>query len=222
MLIVFIDNGYFVNKKTAQRLRRQALVRRSKGENVNKVQEDFLSSVYRFHRLRPSLCMSGTSRGKMYLLGAVWQICRISGNPEPKVRVSDLVARLGIPAPGVSRILKSLEEEGVVVRGVDPSDRRTTLVSLTEKGRSEVQRGQDWLDQLLDSITSGMGEEKVRTLSILLNELYDQVELVLSDRESGSRGNHSGHAGNIDCGEETRNKLSADREEQRESTEEKA
>lgn len=139
-------------------------------------EEDFLRALNRFHKLGPAFHMTGISRGKMILMGTVVRLSMAS--PNGKVRVSDLVSMLQMPAPGVSRLLKALEEEGLVVRTIDPSDRRNTLVSLTDSGRAETERGRAWINQTVDAITEGMGVEKIQTLTALLNELYDQINRV--------------------------------------------
>ncbi|MFN2927006.1 MarR family winged helix-turn-helix transcriptional regulator [Lachnospiraceae bacterium YH-ros2228] len=149
-------------------------------------EEDFLRALNRFHKLGPAFHMTGTSRGKMILMGTVVRLSEIS--PDGKVRVSDLVSTLQMPAPGVSRLLKGLEEEGLVVRTIDPSDRRNTLVSLTDSGCAETERGRAWINQTVDAITEGMGVEKIQTLTTLLNELYDQINRVCLNPEEKKEG----------------------------------
>lgn len=51
--------------------------------------------------------------------------------------VRDLRARLGLDSGYVSRLLRSLESEGLVVVGASPSDRRVRFARLTERGRAE-------------------------------------------------------------------------------------
>ncbi|NNN32877.1 MarR family transcriptional regulator [Streptomyces sp. S3(2020)] len=46
-----------------------------------------------------------------------------------------LAARLGVTPRNVTGLLDALQVDGLVAREAHPSDRRATLVSLTEKGR---------------------------------------------------------------------------------------
>ena len=48
---------------------------------------------------------------------------------------SDIAKRLGITAPAVSKMLRSMEEKGYVERRVDEKDRRNTRVSITPDGK---------------------------------------------------------------------------------------
>jgi DNA-binding MarR family transcriptional regulator len=59
------------------------------------------------------------------------------------VRSSELAQLLHITPRSVTEVVDALEAKGVAVRTPDPSDRRATLVSLTERGRElseEVRR----------------------------------------------------------------------------------
>lgn len=145
---------------------------------MDQLEEELINAMHQFHKMRPVFCFSGISRGKIIVVGTAWQI--YNSREDHKVRVSDIVSRIGMPAPGVSRILKGLEEDGILRRSLDPNDRRTTLVSFTDRGLSEIQKNIRSIEKALHEIIEGMGEEKVRTLCCLLNELYAQTESVFS------------------------------------------
>ena len=59
---------------------------------------------------------------------------------ERNVLQRDLQRALGVAAPTVSRMLGSLEELGLVVRGIDEDDCRRRYVDLTKEGRRSVIR----------------------------------------------------------------------------------
>jgi DNA-binding MarR family transcriptional regulator len=153
-----------------------------KGGNMDQLDQEFIHAMHQFHKMRPMFSFSGISRGKIVVTGAAWQI--YNSREDHKVRVSEIVSRLGIPAPGVSRILKGLEEDGIVMRSLDPEDRRTTLVSFTDKGMQEIQKNTRLFEEALHTIIQGMGEEKIRTLCTLLNELYAKTEEIFLDYQS--------------------------------------
>jgi DNA-binding MarR family transcriptional regulator len=56
------------------------------------------------------------------------------------LRQRDLRRRLGVTAPTVSRMLRSLEELRLVHRHRDPCDRRQVRVDLTDAGRARIHR----------------------------------------------------------------------------------
>jgi DNA-binding MarR family transcriptional regulator len=50
-------------------------------------------------------------------------------------RITELAAIEGVTQPSMTTLIASLERQGLVVRSGDPSDKRVSLVSLTEAGR---------------------------------------------------------------------------------------
>ncbi len=53
---------------------------------------------------------------------------------EPSAQIA-IAKRIGIEGPTLTRMLDTLEAEGLVIRRADPTDRRTKLIELTEAGK---------------------------------------------------------------------------------------
>lgn len=56
------------------------------------------------------------------------------------VRVGDIAEREGVSPPTATRLVATLETLDLVTRQVDPADRRSAYVSLTQAGRAKL----DW------------------------------------------------------------------------------
>lgn len=56
------------------------------------------------------------------------------------VRLGDLAAREGVTAPTQSRLVASLEQQGLLRRTPDADDRRATLLAITPQGRRQLER----------------------------------------------------------------------------------
>ncbi|GAA4538345.1 MarR family winged helix-turn-helix transcriptional regulator [Pseudonocardia xishanensis] len=54
------------------------------------------------------------------------------------LRLSELARREAVTAPTMSRVLGSLDEQGLVVRTSDPQDARGVLITLSDKGRAQL------------------------------------------------------------------------------------
>lgn len=54
--------------------------------------------------------------------------------------VTDIAVALGVDQPRASRLLLRAEEQGLLARQADPSDRRRTLLTLTDLGREQLDR----------------------------------------------------------------------------------
>lgn len=50
------------------------------------------------------------------------------------VRTTELAERENVAAPTMSRIVASLEKQGMIRRGTDPTDKRVSLISPTDDG----------------------------------------------------------------------------------------
>ena len=57
---------------------------------------------------------------------------------EGAMRVTDLAAREGITQPGMTALVNRLTESGWAQKLSDPSDRRATLVRITDAGRAAL------------------------------------------------------------------------------------
>ena len=87
-----------------------------------------------------------------------------------KRRVGDLAAELHISQPTASDALATLDQHGLVIRRLDPSDRRSTLVSLSPAGADIAS---DIIAQLSPLRTTGVESAEARgpTLRLLLAEI---------------------------------------------------
>lgn len=85
-----------------------------------------------------------------------------------RVRPSDIATVLGVHRSAVTHHLKALEGAGQVALTVDPADRRSSFVALTEAGRRESERlTQVGLDRFAAFVRDWDAAE-VRTLTRLL------------------------------------------------------
>jgi DNA-binding MarR family transcriptional regulator len=102
-------------------------------------------------------------------------------------RITDLAATEGVTQPAMTVLVRVLEEAGLVERRSDASDKRVTLVDLTEAGASYVhtrrQAGIDALARLIDELA----DDEVEALAAALPALAHLAELDDRDREEPQR-----------------------------------
>lgn len=63
-------------------------------------------------------------------------------SPEGRLRIGELACHVTVSRSGVTRLVDKLEAEGLVARQMNPTDRRSFEILLTEKGREE--RARTW------------------------------------------------------------------------------
>ena len=92
------------------------------------------------------------------------------------LRQKQLTEEMRINASTMSEFISHLESDGYVERNVDPSDKRATLITLTEKGRARAHELQDERKEKLDQLFSPLTEDEQKELFRLLNKLQRRAE----------------------------------------------
>lgn len=75
----------------------------------------------------------------------------------------------------ITRIIDSLEERGALHRHVNPNDRRSFLIYLTEEGRSLIRELQPIPDKVNRLASRRLSEEDLLILKDMLSSLQDQI-----------------------------------------------
>jgi len=98
-------------------------------------------------------------------------------------RITDLAVIEGVTQPAMTVLVQVMEESGLVERRGDPSDKRVTLMSLTEAGASYVRArrrtGVHAFVRLIDELT----DDEVEALMAALPALQHLAELDSQGRE---------------------------------------
>jgi len=85
--------------------------------------------------------------------------------------VNDLANHLGITMAAVSQLLDPLIAAGLVLRSVNPKDRRMKLIALTEKGQGLVEKSMKnrhaWLSELSNVLSDSEKEELLPAIKLL-------------------------------------------------------
>lgn len=102
-------------------------------------------------------------------------------------RITDLAAIEGVTQPAMTVVVRVLEESGLVERRGDASDRRVTLVHLTEAGAAYVtarrQAGVEAFAGLIDQLA----DDEIEDLAAALPALARLAELESRDREGAKQ-----------------------------------
>jgi len=104
------------------------------------------------------LRLIGQSAARMEALAA------IINSPWPSAQV-DIAKRLRIEGPTMTRMLDTLEANGLVERLPDPTDRRTKQLRLTPEGETALEEIFVIADELRDRLLAGIPAEKVEELN---------------------------------------------------------
>jgi homoprotocatechuate degradation regulator HpaR len=114
---------------------------------------------------RVMLARSGISEQK-------WRVLRALDEVGPMEQTA--LARVScLLLPSLTRMLRTMEDEGLIVRATDQNDRRKSLVSITRSGRKLLISHAQASAEIFAELESRFGAERVEQLLDLLEELTD-------------------------------------------------
>ena len=110
----------------------------------------------------------GMSKARWGVLILLWRTGELSQ--------AALQQRLRVDGAAITRQVKQLEEEGLVVRRPDPLDNRYTLVDLTEMGPKLTARMAGKREAFESLVTAGISQEDVALLRRCLQQIRDNMQ----------------------------------------------
>ncbi|MCI5098151.1 MAG: MarR family transcriptional regulator [Rhodobacteraceae bacterium] len=117
---------------------------------------------------RPLLAELGVTYPQYLVLVALWE--------KDSQRVNELGERLALESNTLTPLLKRMEAAGLLIRRRNPSDERSVIVALTDKGRSLEQASVEVSNRILDAVGGDVAE---------MIELRDRIQ-TLAERLQGS------------------------------------
>lgn len=115
--------------------------------------------------VREMLAQSGVSEQK-------WRILRVLEEAGP-LDQSLLAQNACLQLPSLTRILRAMEDQGLVARETDAADRRRSIVSITDAGRQLIADNTPASIALFTRIEEAYGSERMKQLLDLLAELHE-------------------------------------------------
>ena len=89
--------------------------------------------------------------------------------------MSGISEELGVTRRNVTALVDALEEEGLVRRQPHPTDRRATIIELTEEGERTAGAMYDEHREAVAELFAGLSEEDRRDLIRVLGRLRDAL-----------------------------------------------
>lgn len=99
-----------------------------------------------------------------------WRVLRALASVE-SIEVMALAEATFLLPPSLSRILKDLEERGLILRRTSKEDMRRGIISISEEGRRLIDLAGSHSEAIYAEITRRYGAEKLADLQKMLREL---------------------------------------------------
>ncbi len=147
-------------------------------ENLHGAQ-GFLLLHQHLRRMDWSKITKGVTQPEYLILTAL----HVHQQKDPKsqgVYVSALAEELSVSVSMISKLLKSLEEKGWILRTVDKNSRRNTFVTLTDLGESIYQTASAQMIAFHKGVVDSLGQEKFAQLLSSAATLFRTYEDALS------------------------------------------
>ncbi len=87
--------------------------------------------------------------------------------------IAEIGERLQIPKPQMTHLIDRLEDLEIVIRQADTTDRRTTNIMLTDRGRRIMEELDQVIKESIEAKLSILTEEELQELSVSLKRLGD-------------------------------------------------
>lgn len=113
--------------------------------------------------IRDMLSTSGVNEQK-------WRVLRVIQERGP-MELSQVSAEACLLLSSLTRMVRPMEEEGLIRRETPPEDRRKTIISITDQGEALVRAHSSESAQFFARIEQQIGSEKLERLLDLLEEL---------------------------------------------------
>ena len=97
-------------------------------------------------------------------------------NDEEGTPVTKIAPRLGMEPNSLSRILKSMEEDGFILRNKDLADKRLSYVCLTPKGKEKREVALKAVYRLERAIVNQIDEKKLAAFFEVASHIPDAIE----------------------------------------------
>ncbi|MNN05801.1 putative HTH-type transcriptional regulator YusO [compost metagenome] len=92
------------------------------------------------------------------------------------VTVSEISSMMGVTSPTVTPLVRSLEDNGLVIRYNDQEDRRLVRVKLTEDGDALTRKSIGLYTERFEGLYDYLGEERSDQLADLLELVFQYME----------------------------------------------
>ncbi len=103
----------------------------------------------------------------------------LSVDPKTGTPSTALGPKMGMEATSLSRILKSMEEKGLIERKPNPKDGRGVLIYLTDFGLEKREDSKNVVLRFNEVIKQHLSEEKINAFF----EVTDTINKLISDKE---------------------------------------
>ncbi|HEY9185145.1 MAG TPA: MarR family transcriptional regulator [Salegentibacter sp.] len=99
----------------------------------------------------------------------------LSIDPESGTPSTSLGPKMGMEATSLSRILKTMEDKGLIIRRKNPKDGRSVLIHLTDFGKEMREYSKKVVLRFDEAVKDSVSEEDLKTFIEVANTIMDLI-----------------------------------------------
>ncbi|RTR36150.1 MarR family transcriptional regulator [Robertmurraya yapensis] len=111
-----------------------------------------------------------------------WAVLRTLHESD-QITQKDLSVRTDKDQATLTKILDLIENRELIKRVPNPTDRRSFLIEITDKGASLVEELTNFIEEIFTKIVNGIEHEKLATFQEVLHSLETNIEHLLEIEE---------------------------------------
>jgi DNA-binding MarR family transcriptional regulator len=104
-------------------------------------------------------------------------------NTDEGTAATKIAPLMGLEARSLTRLLKSMEEKGLIYREADKNDKRSVRILLTKEGRRKKEKARETVLKFNNAVRQEVSDEKINVFfevlqkinKIIDKNIYDQV-----------------------------------------------
>ena len=141
---------------------------------TNATAQKLLQALDQFHRAKwhEQQTIAGCKPSEIRVLFCIKNGAK-AGAP---MKVSEISKQMHVTSPTITQLLNGLEPNGLVERQIDPEDRRSVGIRLTEKGERVTEQAWEGFLTALQGLIDYLGEEDSERLTDLLFKVLHYME----------------------------------------------
>lgn len=139
-------------------------------QNENQRAKKLLTAFAQFKKLNwNEYRIEGYKSSEIKLLLGLKHGCKLK---DEGMMVSEVSRYLRVTSPTVTQLANGLEENKLIERVFDPTDRRIVRIKLTEKGLDIANKAENAFYETINGLIGSLGEEDSDTLAELLLKVF--------------------------------------------------
>ncbi len=127
-----------------------------------------------------------TASGEVHLERSAYGIlCQLAD--EGPQRLGVLAGAFGLDPSTITRQVRALEDEGLAVRTPDATDRRASILDLSDEGRDALSRTREHRRGRLEAVMAGWSDQDRLDFGRLLEKFNTSVDSLMDGRDRGEQ-----------------------------------